>query len=124
MSESRLGSQPVADANAALSRYRALIRVSEALRSYDDPDALFQSLALELAPYGIRANVVEPGFSPGSTFTELKEDYVNKMTARIPLGRVSGPNDAPHAILYLCSDHASYITGAVLSVDGGNSMRQ
>jgi 3-oxoacyl-[acyl-carrier protein] reductase len=70
----------------------------------------------------IRVNVVEPGFAPGSTYTKLGEEYVAKMTARIPLGRASGPDDAPSAILYLCSSKASFITGTVLSVDGGNSI--
>ena len=44
------------------------------------------------------------------------------MAARIPLGRTSGPEDAPGAVLYLCSPAAGFITGAVLSVDGGNSI--
>lgn len=85
-------------------------------------ERLSKGFALELAPYKIRVNVVEPGFAPGSTYTELSEEYVATMTARIPLGRTSGPDDAPGAILYLCSDAASFITGAVLSVDGGNSI--
>ena len=44
------------------------------------------------------------------------------MTARIPLGRNSGPDDTSCMVLYLCSTAASYITGAVVSVDGGNSI--
>jgi 3-oxoacyl-[acyl-carrier protein] reductase len=44
------------------------------------------------------------------------------MRARIPLGRTSGPGDAPEAIAALCSENASFITGAVLCVDGGNSI--
>ena len=44
------------------------------------------------------------------------------MKQRIPLGRTSGPGDAPEAVLYLASDRASFVTGAVLSVDGGNSL--
>ena len=45
-----------------------------------------------------------------------------RMLARIPLGRASGPDDAPNAILFLCSPQASFITGATLAVDGGNSL--
>jgi 3-oxoacyl-[acyl-carrier protein] reductase len=85
-------------------------------------ERLTKGFALELAPHRIRVNVVEPGFAPGSTYSKLGEDYVAKMTARIPLGRASGPEDAPSAILYLCSEKAGFITGAVLSVDGGNSI--
>lgn len=85
-------------------------------------ERLTKGFALELAPYGIRVNAVEPGFAPGSAVSPLSQDYVERMTARIPLGRTSGPEDAPEAILYLCSGKASFITGAVLSVDGGNSI--
>lgn len=85
-------------------------------------ERLTKGFALELAGYGIRVNAVEPGFAPGSEVSELSDDYVARMKARIPLGRTSGPGDAPEAIAYLCSEKASFITGAVLSVDGGNSI--
>lgn len=85
-------------------------------------ERLSKGLALELAPHGIRVNVVEPGFAPGSHVSPLTDDYVANMLRRIPLGRSSGPEDAPAAIAFLCSDKASFITGAVLSVDGGNSI--
>lgn len=85
-------------------------------------ERLSKGQALELAPHRIRVNVVEPGFAPGSDFSPLPEDYVARMNARIPLGRSSGPEDTPSAVLYLCSPAASFITGAVLSVDGGNSI--
>ena len=85
-------------------------------------ERLSKGQALELAPYKIRVNVVEPGFAPGSDFSLLPDDYVERMKARIPLARTSEPGDAAGAVLYLCSPAASYITGAVLSVDGGNSI--
>jgi 3-oxoacyl-[acyl-carrier protein] reductase len=85
-------------------------------------ERLSKGFALELAESGIRVNVVEPGFAAGSEVSLLTEDYVENMLKRIPLGRQSGPDDAPAAIAYLCSDKASFITGAVLSVDGGNSI--
>jgi 3-oxoacyl-[acyl-carrier protein] reductase len=85
-------------------------------------ERLTKGFALELAEYGIRVNVVEPGFAPGSEVSELSDDYVSNMLKNIPLGRASGPEDAPGAIAYLCSEKAAFITGAVLSVDGGNSI--
>jgi 3-oxoacyl-[acyl-carrier protein] reductase len=85
-------------------------------------ERLTKGFALELAGYGIRINVVEPGFAPGSDVSVLSDEYVTRMKARIPLARTSGPNDAAEAIAFLCSDKASFITGAVLSVDGGNSI--
>ncbi len=84
-------------------------------------DRLNLGLALELAEFGIRVNAVEPGFAAGSESTPLTEEHVRKVIANIPLGRPSGPTDAPSAILYLCSEAASFITGANLAVDGGNS---
>lgn len=85
-------------------------------------ERLSKGFALELAVHGIRVNVVEPGFAPGSEVSALSEDYVTRMKARIPLGRTSGPDDAPEAVAYLASERAGFITGAVLSVDGGNSI--
>ena len=85
-------------------------------------ERLSKGFALELASYGIRVNVVEPGFAPGSTVSPLSEAYVERMKSRIPLGRTSEAEDAAQAVLYMCSDAASFITGAVLSVDGGNSI--
>ena len=67
-------------------------------------------------------NAVSPGFAPGSVVSPLPPEYVEAMLARIPLGRASGPDDAPNAILFLCSPQASFITGATLAVDGGNGL--
>jgi 3-oxoacyl-[acyl-carrier protein] reductase len=80
---------------------------------------LTRGWALELAPYGIRVNSVAPGFAPGSEVSLLSDDYISQMIATIPIGRTSGPSDAPEAILFLCSSKASFITGALLNVDGG-----
>ncbi len=85
-------------------------------------ERLSKGQALELAPHRIRVNVVEPGFAPGSDFSPLPADYVDQMNARIPLGRSSGPDDTPTAVMYLSSSAACFITGTVLSVDGGNSI--
>lgn len=85
-------------------------------------ERLSKGQALELAPHGIRVNVVEPGFAAGSEVSALPPDYVARMEARIPLGRSSGAHDASAAVLYLCSSAASFITGTALAVDGGNSI--
>ena len=85
-------------------------------------DRLTKGYALELAPYGIRVNAVEPGFAPGSQASPLTGEHVEQTLAGIPLGRASQPGDAAGAVLFLCSPEASYITGASLAVDGGNSI--
>ena len=85
-------------------------------------ERLSQGMALEFAPFGIRVNMLEPGFAPGSEVSPLSEAYVAGVLDHIPLGRASGPADAPSAALFLSSEAAGFITGATLSVDGGNSI--
>jgi 3-oxoacyl-[acyl-carrier protein] reductase len=85
-------------------------------------DRLTKGFAIELAEFGIRVNAVEPGFAPGSTASPLTAAHVESTTAGIPLGRASLPDDAPNAIMFVCSSKAAYITGSTISVDGGNSI--
>ena len=85
-------------------------------------ERLTKGYALELAQFGIRVNAVEPGFAPGSSSSPLEPEHVRQTAAGIPLGRVSGPEDAAAAVLFLCSPAASYITGTSVAVDGGNSI--
>ncbi|MBL8838365.1 MAG: SDR family oxidoreductase [Alphaproteobacteria bacterium] len=85
-------------------------------------ERLSKGFALELAEHGIRVNVVEPGFAMGSVVSPLTQGYADRMLKKIPMARESGPADTANALLYLCSDKAAYVTGAVLSVDGGNSI--
>ncbi|MEV4351052.1 SDR family oxidoreductase [Actinoplanes sp. NPDC049596] len=82
-----------------------------------------RSLALDWGPRGVRLNVVAPAF----TVTELTagavtdEHLVAAAINRITLGRLAEPTDVAPAVLFLASDEARYITGAVLAVDGGTS---
>jgi 3-oxoacyl-[acyl-carrier protein] reductase len=85
-------------------------------------DRLTKGFAIELAEFGIRVNAVEPGFAAGSVASPLTATHVESTTAGIPMGRASLPDDAPNAIMFLCSSKAAYVTGATLSVDGGNSI--
>jgi 3-oxoacyl-[acyl-carrier protein] reductase len=89
---------------------------------YSVSKAALERLTAGLALHRIRVNAVSPGFAPGSVVSPLSPAYVEAMLARIPLGRASGPDDAPNAILFLCSPQASFITGATLAVDGGNAL--
>ncbi|MBI3497307.1 MAG: SDR family oxidoreductase [Proteobacteria bacterium] len=85
-------------------------------------DRLTKGFAIELAEFGIRVNAVEPGFAPGSTASPLTQAHVAATQSQIPLGRGSSPTDAADAIMFLASSKATYITGATLGVDGGNSI--
>jgi 3-oxoacyl-[acyl-carrier protein] reductase len=85
-------------------------------------DRLTKGFAIELAEYGIRVNIVEPGFAAGSDVSSLTDEHVKTVTSSIPLGRASSSDDVSNAVLFLSSSAASYVTGATLAVDGGNSI--
>jgi 3-oxoacyl-[acyl-carrier protein] reductase len=75
--------------------------------------------AKELGPKGIRVNAVAPGFIMTGMTEQMPEKVLDKMREKTPLRRLGQPEDIAHAYLFLASDEASFIHGAVLSVDGG-----
>ena len=82
---------------------------------------LSKAMALELAPQKIRVNCICPG-SVGIAVTNTlwaEEEAMRGLLANIPMGRQAFPSEIAAPSVFLCSDYASYITGAVLSVDGG-----
>jgi 3-oxoacyl-[acyl-carrier protein] reductase len=82
-----------------------------------------RSMAVELAPFGIRVNALNPVASETpllATFMGADTPEVRaRFLATIPLGRFATPQDIGHAAVYLCSDEASMVTGVALEVDGG-----
>jgi 3-oxoacyl-[acyl-carrier protein] reductase len=83
--------------------------------------ALSKSLAIQFAGDGIRSNVLIPGPTASPMQARWDEDpaLMQSTAAVIPLGRVGTTQDMSNAILFLLSDHAAYITGTELLVDGG-----
>jgi 3-oxoacyl-[acyl-carrier protein] reductase len=81
-----------------------------------------RSLARELGSRGVTANVVAPGFIETDMTAALGEDLVKKYAEQIPLGRFGSVDDVAGTVEFLTSDAASYITGAVIPVDGGLGM--
>lgn len=77
------------------------------------------SLARELGPRGIRVNAVAPGVTATDMVAALPEEVIKPIADAIPLKRVGQPEDVANAFVFLASDLASYVTGEVLSVDGG-----
>jgi len=84
--------------------------------------ALTKSVARELASRAITVNAVAPGFITTDMTAQLPEDAKKGLLDRIPLARLGTPEDVAAAVAFLASDAASYITGQVLSVDGGMYM--
>lgn len=96
---------------------------------------LTRILAVECGRHGVRANAVAPGWIPtgmtgrhflrpdGTVDDEAFERVATPMRALSPLGRVGEPEDIAHAVLYLASDAAKFVTGQVLSPNGGVAMR-
>jgi len=75
--------------------------------------------ARELGKYKIRVNAVAPGFIATDMVRAMPERVLRAMVARTPLGRVGTPEDVANTYVWLASDQASFIHGAVISVDGG-----
>jgi 3-oxoacyl-[acyl-carrier protein] reductase len=75
--------------------------------------------AKELGPKGIRVNAVAPGFIVTGMTDKVPEKILELMKERTPLRRLGQPSDIANAYLFLASDEASFINGAVLNVDGG-----
>jgi 3-oxoacyl-[acyl-carrier protein] reductase len=81
-----------------------------------------KSLAQEVGSRGITVNCVAPGFIDTDMTKALPEAARGKLMERIPLGKLGTPEDIAHAVAYLASDGAAYVTGATLHVNGGMYM--
>ena len=79
---------------------------------------LTRSLAMELAPSGIRVNCVAPGVIDTDMVQVLGAETLRDLAQQTPLGRLGTPEDIAHAVSYLASERAGFVTGQVLAVDG------
>ncbi len=92
--------------------------------------SMTRAMALECAPYGIRVNAVLPGYTVTSALeTRLeqlgpdeRETFLRKQAYNIPLGRLALPQEIGNAVVFLAGEQASFITGASLAVDGGETI--
>ncbi len=84
--------------------------------------ALTKTVAKELASRNINANAIAPGFIQTEMTAKLPEDIKKKMLEAIPLSKLGTPQDVANLCLFLASDESSYITGQVITIDGGMVM--
>jgi len=116
------------------ARYGRIINVSSVVGEMGNPGqanycaskagmiGLTKSVAKELARRSVTVNAVTPGFIETDMTSELSEKTRESLQEQIPMGRLGGSDDIANAVLFLASQGASYITGHVLSVNGGMYM--
>ncbi len=88
-------------------------------------EGMTRALAVELSPLGVRVNCIAPGFIETDMSAKALNNDVerkNRVLARTPMQHLGKPEDVGHAAVFLASDAAKYITGAILPVDGGNAI--
>jgi NAD(P)-dependent dehydrogenase (short-subunit alcohol dehydrogenase family) len=118
------GQGVILNISSMASRY-GLPKVIAYTASKSAIEGMTRAMAVELSPLGIRVNCIAPGFIESEmSLKALNNDpeRKSKVLGRTPLGRLGQPGDIANAAYFLCSDEASFITGVVLPVDGGNSI--
>lgn len=87
-------------------------------------NAFAKALALEMAPKGIRSNVIMPGFVETNILGEssISAEQLAIHQKKYPIGRFGRPDDVAHLALYLLADESSWMTGSLLPIDGGYSL--
>lgn len=85
-------------------------------------NSLTQTMAKELAPYGIRVNAVAPGFVQTDMLDQLPEEKKEEYIGAVPMGRFAQVEEIASLVSFLSSDESSYLTGQVIVLDGGLSL--
>lgn len=110
---------------SSMAAHYGIPKVTAYTASKSAIEGMTRSMAVDLSPLGIRVNCVAPGFITTSMSTAaLNGDPERKqrVLSRTPMGKMGMPEDVANAVHFLTSGEASFITGVVLPVDGGNSI--
>jgi len=75
--------------------------------------------AVMLAPHGVRVNAIVPGPFPYPWSQQKDDDFMTRLKAKVPMGRFGDAEEIAGAVVFLCSDAASYVTGTHIVIDGG-----
>ncbi|WP_373091584.1 acetoacetyl-CoA reductase [Zhongshania sp.] len=81
-----------------------------------------KALALESAKYGITVNAIAPGIIDTDMLRAVPENILDKLVAKVPVGRPGKPEEIARAVVFLAAEEASFITGCTLSINGGQHM--
>ncbi len=125
----RSGGGAIVNMGSSTGRHDTITGGAAYMASKAAVEALTKSLALQVAPYGIRANTICPGIIQTRLSFRQQErgdeaSFFAEFADRIPLGRVGQPEDVAAAVAFLASDQARHITGAALLIDGGQTLRR
>jgi NAD(P)-dependent dehydrogenase (short-subunit alcohol dehydrogenase family) len=125
----RSGGGAIVNMGSSTGRHDTVTGGAAYMASKAAVEALTKSLALQVAPYGIRANTICPGIIQTRLSFRQQErgdeaSFFAEFADRIPLGRVGQPEDVAAAVAFLASDQARHITGAALLIDGGQTLRR
>jgi 3-oxoacyl-[acyl-carrier protein] reductase len=107
-----IGSEVVQTGNAHFSNY---VTAKSAMLG------MTRSWASELGPFGIRVNLVNPGFTPVERHQHVAADAIEEYRKQVPLQRMGTPEDIANAVVYLASEESSFVTGQSLSINGGHT---
>lgn len=109
----------------SMAAYYGIDRVAAYGASKTGVEGLIKILASEFSPHNVRINAISPGFIETAmmkTAMQGDPDRINRAMRRTPMGRFGKPSEIGYAAVFLASEAASYVTGASLPVDGGNSI--
>ena len=81
-----------------------------------------RQMAIDYGPKGITVNAIAPGYIDTDMVAAVPEPVLEKIVAKIPVGRLGKASEIARGVSFLCSDHAEFVTGSTMSINGGQHM--